>query len=234
MRLKFVLIALVILSTILPASAQWSKLVPVSKVVKESDGLRATFQSGAVLKLQVCSDAMIHVLYSPNGVFPTRPDYVVTKTSWPAAQFQVDTAGKKTILSTSLVTVTLDEASGSIGFSSGKEQLFSDAQRIMTPEIVNGEKTYRAEMDAGMYGSHEGFYGLGQHQAGVWNYHGESVDLSQEDTNISVPMLMSSKGYGIFWNNTSRSRVNNRFVHVRYISSGAPDTIDYSFIYAPA
>jgi len=233
MRLKFAVIVLAIFSASLPASAQWSKLVPVSKVVKESDGLRATFMSGAVLKLQVCSDAMIHVLYSPNGVFPSRPDYVVTKTSWPAAQFKIESAGKKTMLSTSLVTVTLDESSGSIGFSAGKEQLFSDAQRIMTPEVVNGEKTYRAEMDAGMYGSHEGFYGLGQHQAGVWNYHGESVDLSQENTNIAVPMLMSSKGYGIFWNNTSRSRVNNRFVHVMYISSEVADTIDYYFIYGP-
>ncbi|HET9373657.1 MAG TPA: TIM-barrel domain-containing protein, partial [Chthoniobacterales bacterium] len=84
-----------------------------------------------------------------------------------------------------------------------------------------------------MYGSHEALYGLGQHQAGVWNYRGESVDVSQENTNIAVPMLLSSNGYGIFWNNTSRTRFNNRFVHTLYISSEVADTIDYYFIYGP-
>ncbi len=103
----------------------------------------------------------------------------------------------------------------------------------MTPEKVNGEDTYRAESFVSIYGSHEALYGLGQHQAGVWNYHGESVDISQENTNIAVPMLLSSNGYGIFWNNTSRSRFNNRFVHVMYISSEVADTIDYYFIYGP-
>ena len=57
-----------------------------------------------------------------------------------------------------------------------------------------------------IYGSHEGLYGLGQHQAGVWNYRGETVDLSQENTKIAIPLLVSTNGYGIFWNNPSRSR----------------------------
>ncbi|MGA7857713.1 MAG: glycoside hydrolase family 31 protein, partial [Terracidiphilus sp.] len=81
--------------------------------------------------------------------------------------------------------------------------------------------------------SHEGFYGLGQHQAGVWNYRGETVDLSQENTNIAIPLLVSTNGYGIFWNNPSRSRMNNRFVHTMYLSAEVADRIDYYFIYGP-
>ena len=84
-----------------------------------------------------------------------------------------------------------------------------------------------------IYGSHEALYGLGQHQAGVWNYRGESVDISQENSNISVPLMLSSKGYGIFWNNTSRSRFNNRFANILYISSEVADVIDYYFLYGP-
>jgi alpha-D-xyloside xylohydrolase len=233
MRLKSALILTTVLFFAWPAAAQWRALVSVTKVTKESDGLRATFQSGAVLKLQVCSDSIIHVLYSPNGVFPNRPDYVVTKTSWGAVPFNFEDGDKATTLSTSAVTVTVEHANGGITFSAGRDRLFADTDHIMTPETVNGEKTYRAEMVVGMYGSREGFYGLGQHQAGVWNYHGASVDLSQENTEIAIPMLLSSKGYGIFWNNDSRTRVNNRFVHVMYISSEVADTIDYYFIYGP-
>ena len=59
---------------------------------------------------------------------------------------------------------------------------------------MNGEDTYRAESFVNIYGSHEGLYGLGQHQAGVWNYRGESVDISQDNSNIAVPLMLSSKG----------------------------------------
>ena len=45
--------------------------------------------------------------------------------------------------------------------------------------------------------------------------------------------MVSSKGYGIFWNNTSRSRFNNRFANYLYISSEVADVIDYYFFYGP-
>jgi alpha-D-xyloside xylohydrolase len=67
----------------------------------------------------------------------------------------------------------------------------------------------------------------------VWNYRGESVDISQDNTNIAVPLLLSSNGYGIFWNNTARSRFNNRFANYLYISSEVADVIDYYFFYGP-
>ncbi len=231
MRHKSALIILALFT--LPAVAQWQKEIPITNVAQASDGIRATFQSGAVLRLQVCSESIIHVIYSPASTIPTRPEYVVTKTSWPSTRFKVETSDGKTTLSTFALKATIDQKSGSITFYAGNDQLFTNASNSMTPATVNGEKTYRSEMVIGMYGSHEGFYGLGQHQAGVWNYRGESVDLSQENTNISIPMLVSSKGYGIFLNNSSRTRVNNRFVHVTYISSEVADTVDYYFIYGP-
>ena len=98
---------------------------------------------------------------------------------------------------------------------------------------VNGEKTYHSEMFSNLWDSTEGFFGLGQHQAGVWNYHGETVDISEANTNISVPIVLSSNGYGIYWNNSSRSRFNNRFPHELYLSSEVADTVDYYFIFGP-
>ena len=111
--------------------------------------------------------------------------------------------------------------------------MVQEATRKLTPVKVNGEDTYRAESFINIYGSREGLYGLGQHQAGVWNYRGESVDISQDNTNIAVPLLVSSNGYGIFWNNDSRSRFNNRFANYLYISSEVADNIDYYFFYGP-
>ncbi len=90
-----------------------------------------------------------------------------------------------------------------------------------------------SERFVNMWATQEAFYGLGQHQGGVWNYRGEAIDISQDNTNISVPFLLSSNGYGLFFPNGSRSRFNNRFVHAFYYSSEVADALDYYFIYGP-
>jgi alpha-D-xyloside xylohydrolase len=234
MRFRLVGVVLVVLTFALPVAAQWIPLDPVTSVKQTSKGATLTFKSGGTLKLDICSDSIVHVSYSPTAVFPAHKEYVVTKTDWAPLQPKVEDSTKEVTISTDAFKIAIGKEDGGITFSGpAKERLFRDGRRIMTPETVNGERTYRTETVVEMYGSREGFYGLGQHQAGVWNYHGESVDLSQENTNIAVPMLLSSNGYGIFWNNTSRTRVNNRFVHVMYISSEVADTIDYYFIYGP-
>ena len=47
----------------------------------------------------------------------------------------------------------------------------------------------------------EYLFGLGQFQDGYSNVRGLSRRLTQVNTQISLPMLLSSKGYGILWNN---------------------------------
>ncbi len=49
----------------------------------------------------------------------------------------------------------------------------------------------------------EAVYGLGQHQEGWLDVKGIPVRLQQANTNISVPFLLSTKGYGLLWNNPS-------------------------------
>ena len=215
------------------AHAQWTAMNPVKKVQQEADGAVFTMGTGT-LKLQVCSDSVIRVLYSPTASFLKRPEYVVIKESWPAAKFTMQSTDDAVVLSTSLLKITVTRKDGAIAYAEANGgSLVQEASRSMTPEKVNGEDTYRAESFISIYGSHEALYGLGQHQAGVWNYRGDSVDISQDNSDIAVPLMLSSKGYGIFWNNTSRSRFNNRFANYLYISSEVADVIDYYFLYGP-
>jgi alpha-D-xyloside xylohydrolase len=218
----------------IPLSAQWTPRDPITTVQKQVDGAVFITQSGGRLRLQVCADDIVHLSYSPTSNIPSRPDYVVTKTSWAATDWRLQETGEVATLLTSKLRIEVSRTTGAITFkdSAGK-QLVQDSKRLMIPQTVNGESTYRAETVLSIYGSNEALFGLGQHQAGVWNYRGESVDLSQENTNIAVPLLLSSNGYGIFWNNTSRSRMNNRFVNVLYLSSEFADSIDYYFLYGP-
>ncbi len=215
------------------AFAQWNPLNPVASVKKQADGVVLIMKSGT-LRLLICSDSIVRVTYAPGSSIPETPQYAVTKQSWPAPQWTLETSDNDVKLTTSQMKVTVTRKDGAISFAdaSGKG-LFRDYDRTLTPVEVNGEKTYHSEMFSNLWTSTEAFYGLGQHQAGVWNYHGESVDLSQANTNISVPMFLSSNGYGIFWNNSSRSRFNNRFPHELYLSSEVADTVDYYFLYGP-
>jgi len=224
---------LICLSCATAAHAQWTAMNPVRDIKQESDGVVFSMGTGT-LRVQVCSDSVIHVLYSATATFPKRADYVITKESWPATQWTMQSSDDAVTLTTPLLKVTVTKKDGAINYAEVHGgSLVQEQSRSLTPEKVNGEDTYRAESFVSIYGSHEGLYGLGQHQAGVWNYRGESVDISQENSNISVPLMLSSKGYGIFWNNTSRSRFNNRFANYLYISSEVADVIDYYFLYGP-
>ena len=218
--------------TVAIAYAQWIPLNPITNAEKTADGVVFSMKSG-VLKVQVCSDSIIRVLYSATSSFPNRQRYVVLKDHWPT-QWTMQSDAQAMSLSTGKLTVKVTRKDGSIVFSdlAGKK-LFQDNQRTLTPVEVNGEKTYRAEVFSSLWGSYEAFYGLGQHQAGAWNYRGEAVDLSLDNTNISVPMFLSTNGYGLFWDNTSRSRFNNRFLSALYLSSEVADVVDYYFLYGP-
>ena len=215
------------------AVAQWNPLNPEKGIERQSDGVLFTMQTG-LLRLEVCSDSIVRVLYTPTSSFPDVKHLAVIKTSWPRAHFSVASTDKEVTLSTAQLRVTVARQDGVIVFSDAAgKRLMQDSSRAMTPVVVNGEKTYRAEEFVALWGSPEGFYGLGQHQAGVWNYRGESVDIAQDNSNISLPMLLSTNGYGLFWDNPSRSRFNNRFMQSLYISSEVADQIDYYFLYGP-
>lgn len=214
--------------------AQWLPLNPVKSVEAQPDGVLLVLENG-YLRLQVCSESIIHEVYSLQRDVPKRTDFLVVKTSWPKAEFEVSSDDPKVvILKTSALKVEITRTNSTVTFyDTAGHKLTQEDSRTLTPVEVNGETTYHSERFTAMWDTQEAFYGLGQHQAGVWNYRGESVDISQDNTNISVPLLLSSNGYGIFWNNGSRSRFNNRFVHALYVSSEAADSVDYYFLYGP-
>ena len=233
MRIKPYALVLSLLWLAPNAMAQWNPLNPIRTVEKQPDGVLFRMQTG-LLRLQACSDSIIRVLYTPTSNFPEVKRYAVIVTRWPATHFTLELTDKEVTLGTSQLKVTVARKDGVIVFSDAAgKKLMQSSGRTMTPVVVNGERTYRAEEFVALWGSPEGFYGLGQHQAGVWNYRGESVDVSQDNSNISIPLLLSSNGYGLFWDNPSRGRFNNRFMQSLYISSEAADQIDYYFMYGP-
>jgi alpha-D-xyloside xylohydrolase len=81
------------------------------------------------------------------------------------------------------------------------------------------EQTLRAFDD-------ERLYGLGQHTLGRLDLKGSVVDLLQRNSQIAVPVLVSSRGYGMLWNSPSVGRVELAANHTRWVAHEARQ-LDY-------
>lgn len=90
----------------------------------------------------------------------------------------------------------------------GNTVIVRDAQghvvfKALRHEWSNGEATLVIDSPKDEY-----LYGLGQFQDGFTNIRGLSRRLTQVNTQISIPMLLSSKGYGVLWNNYGLTEYN--------------------------
>ena len=72
----------------------------------------------------------------------------------------------------------------------------------------------------------ERFYGLGQHQHGLLDQKGCTIDLIQRNTEITIPFLVSSRGYGFLWHNPSVGRVELGQNGTRWVAD-ATQQLDY-------
>ncbi len=67
----------------------------------------------------------------------------------------------------------------------------------------------------------ERFYGLGQHQHGKLDQKGAVVELIQRNTEVTIPFLVSSLGYGFLWNNPGIGRTELGTTGTRWVSEAA-------------
>ncbi len=72
----------------------------------------------------------------------------------------------------------------------------------------------------------EKFYGMGQYPNDCLNLKGNTLELAQKNTQISIPFLISDKGYAFLWNNPSVGRAELSMTHTRFTASLARQ-IDY-------
>lgn len=94
--------------------------------------------------------------------------------------------------------------------------------RLHTP---NGNGYYRLEQRFAAYDD-ERLYGLGQHQHGLFDQKGAVVDLVQRNAEVSIPVLTSSRGYTLLWNNPAIGRVELAATGTRWVADSARQ-IDY-------
>ena len=79
----------------------------------------------------------------------------------------------------------------------------------------------------------ERFYGLGQHSHGHLDHKGLVLDLIQRNGEVSIPFVLSDRGYGMLWNNPAVGRVEFATDATRWVGQGT-ELIDYWICLAPS
>ena len=151
------------------------------------------------------SDRIIRVTFAPGTKLPEDKSLAVigkpAKTKWSLAE-----TPEAVMLETEALQARVDRKTGAVGF-------FDLKGNLILQETPDGAKVPPKPGGAGVRQSFvlapdEAIYGLGQHQSGVWNYRGTTVHLQQKNMEVAVPVLVSSKGYGVLWDNPAITDVD--------------------------
>jgi alpha-D-xyloside xylohydrolase len=204
----------------------------------ESDASAASLVlANGLLRIQPCAANVVRVTYVPGKTLPNLSNPWILDSACKSVPFDTRSSKESVDILTADLTISVDRTSGAVRFADiPGSVLLRETDwpfpRQMTPVTTDGAATERASAWFALTPD-ERFYGLGQHQNGVLNQRNLEMQLSQDNTNISVPFFLSSKGYGVLWNNGSVTRWNNRFQPVLTIASDDAKAVDYYFLYGP-
>jgi len=187
----------------------WGHAPGVRPMAQGSDVSGATFPvAGGRLRIEVCADDIVRVAFAKDEAFFRRPSLMAAPRRCMKTAFKTASAGGTATVSTAKLQVGIDLATGAVSFrdAAGRPILAEvPGGRARAPATVAGEATahvqQRWQPSAG-----ERLYGLGQHQQGLLDIKGTDLELRQYNGEIFIPLLVSSRGYGILWDNTSLTR----------------------------
>lgn len=78
----------------------------------------------------------------------------------------------------------------------------------------------------------EALYGLGSHEEGMLNLRGQHQYLYQQNMKVVVPMLLSTRGYGILWDSYSLMEFHDDDAG-SFLWTDVDAELDFYFIYGP-
>ncbi len=129
------------------------------------------------------------------------------------------------------LTVTLDRIQGRLTFTRTADG------RVLLQEPLKGTSEHYARTFAPegatwriaqrfLADEAEKLYGLGQRQHGFLNQKGCALDLMHRNTEVSIPFMVSNKGYGFLWNHPGLGRVELGRNDTRWVADAAHQ-LDY-------
>ncbi len=197
---------------------------------KKTDlGIKAQINSTEV-EIQFYGPSTVRILKSPIGKAFTKESLVVIKKPQ-TVKFTTNQQGDIISLKSNKLKVDVDVKSGKISYYTiAGVQLLSEKESGATFTDFDdvGSKTYTVNQLFTL-DKDESIYGLGQQQRGKLSLRNARINMVQGNTDDYVPFLVSTKGYGLFWDNYSPTVFEDKPEKTSF-KSDVGDCIDYYFM----
>jgi alpha-D-xyloside xylohydrolase len=234
LRIKEVLCVLAL--TVLSVVAQ----AKVVSFTKDNDGITFKLDKG-LMKVKVCSDNIIEVKYTVLQDFLMKTSLVITNGWKKGTKFTLSENKEEIVIITGKLKVWINRSTNAIRFTDlkGSTILSEDAGngKNMTPAVIAGLQVNNCTTQF-LSPANEALFGLGCHPEDSLsiNYKGRNQDLVIKYMTGAIPVILSTRGYGLLWDNYSPSYFyggeagNTKF---KYMSESG-EMVDYYFIYGPS
>jgi len=181
------------------------------------------------------------IFYAPDTVrvnanlgrnYWTARSIVVTAKPRPVAFTLSETARALTLTSAKL-RIEIDKATGALRFFDRNGKPYTEEQAA-TPQTlkvatISGAPTYEASNSFTLRPD-EAIYGLGFTGDDTSNRRGKEVLLVQTNMGIIIPVIMSSRRYGVMWDTYSQMRFKDDANGASLWAESAPGGVDYYFM----
>lgn len=197
---------------------------------KTNLGIKANINSTSV-EIQFYGPSTVRVLKSPAGKSFTKESLTVIDKPAPT-KLSIHQKGDIVSIQSEKLKVDVDVKSGKIAYSThAGNQLLSEKESGATFTDFNdaGSKTYTVNQSF-ILDNEEAIYGLGQQQRGKLSLRNARINMVQGNTDDYVPFLVSTKGYGLFWDNYSPTIFEDKPEGTSF-KSDVGDCIDYYFMF---
>lgn len=165
--------------------------------------------SEKAVNVDVYGDGIFRVMSGPAPKLAPATSLMVTAKPL-SSGLDVSETDRTVTVRTPKASATVDLTSGNVSFrnAQGESVLAESGPAIFTPATAEGQQFLSVTQQFNR-GTDEGFYGLGQHQNRQMNYNGEDVELAQHNMDVAIPFVVSTRNYGILWDNNSITRFGN-------------------------
>ncbi|MCR4995554.1 MAG: glycoside hydrolase family 31 protein [Bacteroidales bacterium] len=182
-------------------------------------------------KTKVCVE-----FYTPDVVrvvkTPAGHDFHKSSLTVIAQPENVNISRKGNTLKSSGLTVKVDPRTGAVTFSAhGTTLLRERASASFEPRTDGPDAGSFRVTQAFTLDKDEAIYGLGTFQNGKMNRRGEHKLMEQSNLEDFQNVLQSIKGWGLFWDNYSRTQFDDDTAQGMSFSSEVGDCVDYYFMF---
>jgi alpha-D-xyloside xylohydrolase len=218
---KYVFIICFLLIGILEGKSQNYWDIYVNSWEKKNDVLVVETVEGW-LYLKPYSFGTLHYKLTPFHSKDEKNSYAVIK-EFPSADFTVEENEQDLILATDQYKFVLHKFTGNYSFYNSENKLLlretANKRDVAREDSVIPRSIFQLSAD-------EALYGLGQFRDNALNLRGKTRELVQFNTQAAVPVIYSTAGWGLFWDNPSRTLFEDNEQGMRFTSDFG-DKIDY-------